>query len=374
MDVLILGSTGSIGKNAIEVCIAEGHNVVGLTCNKNVDLLLEQYNRLKPKFLAIESLDGFEKLKTQLNKEDVTILGPGGAYKLASDLDYHVVLNSIVGMAGLKPAYFAAKSGKRLALANKESIVVFGETLIKIANENSTEIIPVDSEHSAIFQCLQGEKNNEISKILLTASGGPFRNMTIEERAVSGPDKALKHPNWSMGQKISVDSATMMNKGLEYIEAMRLFGVDSSQVEVLIHPESIVHSAVQFKDNSIIAQMSVPDMKLPIQYAINYPKRSYDSSFAIKELDFSKGLSLNFHHPDYEGFPCLSLAIDAAERGGFYPCALNAANEFAVSKYLKGNIGFYEISDIVRNALNLKYTGNPEDLDDIIDCHKRLLW
>lgn len=373
MNVVILGSTGSVGRSAVDVCKHENHKVLALSCEKNIEILIEQYWELKPKFLAVESKEKLDILKEKLLGEDVILFGKGGAEKISSELDYDVLVNAIVGIAGLKSTYLAAKTGKRIALANKESLVVFGEELMKISKDHSTEIIPVDSEHSAIFQCLNGEEKNDVSKILLTASGGPFRTMSVNRRSKCKSKEALKHPNWSMGKKISIDSATMMNKGLEFIEAMRLFSVKPSQIEVLIHPESIVHSAVQFVDNSVIAQLSIPDMRLPIQYAINYPKRNFDSTFAIKELNFTDGLSLNFYKPDFQDFPCLEIAIRVADMGGLYPCILNAANEFAVEQYLNDKISFYGISNIISDALSLNYNGNSDNIDDIINCHNEVL-
>ncbi len=367
MDVAILGSTGSIGTNAIEVCLNQHYNVVALTCNSRADLLIEQYYQLRPKFLAVENELAYKKIKDELKFEDVVVLGKGGTIEIAKNYNYDVILNAIVGYAGLLPTYQAVKSSKRLAIANKESLVVYGEELMKIAKEYDTELIPVDSEHSAIFQCLQGNYHNEIEKILLTASGGAFRNLSMAEIAKKPAKDALKHPNWDMGNKITIDSATMMNKGLELIEAMRLFNVKADDIDIVIHPQSIVHSGIKFRDKSLICQLGTPDMKLPIQYALNFPNRYQNN---CQDLDLCDIVNLEFFKPDFEKFPCLKIAKEVAKKGGFYPCIMNSANEYAVDLYLKGKIGFYDINKIIDKALDKGFNGDSSNIEDIINCSK----
>lgn len=373
MKVAILGSTGSIGRTALQLCKSRAHEVRALACNSNVELIIQQYYEFKPSVLAVEDEYAYLQVKSKLASEDVCIYGKGGAELIAQANDYDVILNAIVGIAGLRPALKAALSKKRLAIANKESLVVFGETIISIAKEHGTELIPVDSEHSAIFQCLQGENSSHLQSVILTASGGPLREMSRKYRASVKAEQALKHPNWSMGKKISIDSATLMNKGLEFIEAMRLFDLSADKIEVVIHPESIIHSAVSFVDGSVIAQMAVPDMTLPIQYAFDYPKRMLLDSGINSKLDFFSGLNLSFFKPDYEGFPCLNLAKEAVRMGGIYPCVLNAANELAVSLFLENKIGFYGISDLVQRALEKNYSYDHNSIDDVISCHNEVI-
>lgn len=369
MKLAILGSTGSIGVSAIEIALDQGYEVVALSCNSSAERLIAQYHLLKPSYLAVEDSVAYQTVKEALKFEPVELLGPGGAGQIASMPIYDVLVNAIVGYAGLLPTFEALKSKKRLAIANKESLVVYGEELMKLAKEYSTELIPVDSEHSAIFQCLQGNERNEIETLILTTSGGPFRGLRRDEIRGKKASEALKHPNWSMGRKISIDSATMMNKGLELIEAMHLFSVPQEKIEVVVHPESIVHSGVKFKDKSLICQLSTPDMKLPIQYAVNYPMRVDNS---INDIDLSQLSKLTFFQPDYESFPCLKLAREVAARGGFYPCIMNSANEFAVELYLQDRISFYEIHSIVENALSLEYRGDHTKIEDIVDCSNQI--
>lgn len=369
MKLAILGSTGSIGVSAIEIALDQGYEVVALSCNSNAERLIAQYRLLKPRYLAVEDPVAYQIVKEALKSEPVELLGAGGAKEIASMPIYDVIVNAIVGYAGLLPTFEALKSGKRLAIANKESLVVYGEELMKLAKEHGTELLPVDSEHSAIFQCLQGNEQNEIEKLILTASGGPFRGLCRDEIRGKKASEALKHPNWSMGRKISIDSATMMNKGLELIEAMHLFSVPQEKIEIVVHPESIVHSGVKFKDKSLICQLSAPDMKLPIQYAVNYPRRVANP---INDIDLSDLSKLTFFQPDYEAFPCLKLAREVAVKGGFYPCMMNSANEFAVELYLQDRISFYEIHSIVENALSFAYRGDPTKIEDIVDCSNQI--
>jgi len=333
--VTILGSTGSIGRQTLEVVENLGLKVVALTANNNVELLKEQEAKFKPDITAISS-------------------EPGGADKLidiAENSGADIIVTAIAGTAGLEPTLAACKTGKRIALANKEPLVCAGEQVMQTAKAHGTEIIPVDSEHSAIFQCLHSKvgKDKKIKKILLTASGGPFRKMSRKQLETVTAEDALKHPTWNMGQKITIDSATLMNKGLELIEAMHLFNVPPEQIEVVVHPESIVHSMVEFQDGSIIAQLSHPDMRMPIQYALTYPERVQSLT---KSLDITQIGKLTFEKPDLERFPCLALAYEAAKLGQNECSALNKANEQAVELFLQNKIGFYDISNMIQTAIS----------------------
>lgn len=369
----VLGSTGSIGRNALEVARSDGDRVVAISFNKNYKLGLEQYREFRPDIVAVEDEEAYHIVKEALRDEAVTVLGKDGASLIAEGADYDVILLAIVGIAGLKPAYEAAKSSKRIAIANKEALVAYGVALLELCREHHTELIPVDSEHSAIFQCLQGSSPSEVSKLLLTCSGGPFRGLTRDEIALMPASKAIKHPKWSMGKKISVDSATLMNKGLELIEAMRLFRVRPEDVEILIHPESIMHSAVLYRDGSTIAQLSVPDMKIAISYAFNYPHRREQAFLSETEaLDIFFQGGLHFDRPDFERFPCLRLAIEAAKKGSIYPAVLNSANEASVQLYLDGKIGFYDISDLISAAIDEDYNVNITSPDEVYFCHEEV--
>lgn len=346
----ILGSTGSIGTQALDVVRKHGIEIVALTANKNAELLEAQAREFSPKMVALLDEDAAADLRVRLADTDVKVLsGLSGICECARAEAADTVLNSIVGMAGLLPTLDAIDEKKNIALANKETLVAGGQLVMNSARENGVSIYPVDSEHSAIFQCLKGApRDRALKKILLTASGGPFFGKTREELQNVTAEQALKHPNWDMGAKITIDSATMMNKGLEIIEACWLFGVTEDKIKVVVHRESIIHSAVEFDDNAIIAQLGLPDMRIPIQYALTYPNR-YESPTG--EVDLAALSPLHFADPDYETFDCLSICREAIRRGGLYPCAANSANEQANALFRKGKIGFLEIGELVGEAM-----------------------
>ncbi|MEG0051181.1 MAG: 1-deoxy-D-xylulose-5-phosphate reductoisomerase [Terrisporobacter sp.] len=342
--VAILGSTGSIGTQTLDVVRnnKDKFEVVAISANRSVDLLLKQILEFNPKYVAVYDEESANKLKEMIPKDvNINILiGMEGLVKISTLEEVDVVLTAVVGMVGLVPTIEAIKAKKTIALANKETLVTAGELVMSEARKNNVKILPVDSEHSAIFQCLNGENKEDVEKLILTASGGPFRGKSKEELKNVTKNEALKHPNWQMGRKISVDSSTLMNKGLEVIEAKWLFDVNMEDIDVVVHPQSIVHSMVQFKDSSVIVQMGCPDMRLPIQYALTYPER-LDTDF--ERLNLSKVASLTFEEVDMETFPCLKLAFDALKLGGTYPAALNSANEVLVNEFLNDKIGFYDI-------------------------------
>ncbi|MDD5183740.1 MAG: 1-deoxy-D-xylulose-5-phosphate reductoisomerase [Paludibacter sp.] len=349
-QIAILGSTGSIGTQALEVIAANGSlfDVYALTANNNVDLLIEQARKYNPEMVAIGNENYYNQLKEALS--DLPIKVFAGNDSIAQVAEMHpidIVLTAMVGYSGLKPTMNAIKAGKKIALANKETLVVAGELICELAAQFNSAIIPVDSEHSAIFQCLAGEGNNPVEKLILTASGGPFRTKSLHELEHVTSAQALKHPNWEMGAKITVDSASLINKGFEIIEAKWLFGVSPEQIQVVIHPQSIIHSMVQFDDGSIKAQLGMPDMKLPIQYALTYPDR-IKSNFP--RFDFDLCSQFTFEKPDLERFRNLGLAYYAMEQGGNMPCILNAANEVLVAEFLKDKIGFLQMSDIIEDV------------------------
>lgn len=350
-NIAILGSTGSIGTQALEVIEANPSlfEVYALTAGNNVDLLITQARRFQPEMAVIANEQLYPRLKEALADLPVKVFAGADAIAQVAEMEaVDIVLTAMVGYAGLKPTIHAAKAGKRIALANKETLVVAGELINELCQQYRATIIPVDSEHAAIFQCLVGEGNNPIEKLILTASGGPFRTYNWNELEHVTPAQALKHPNWDMGAKITIDSASMMNKGFEVIEAKWLFGVSPRQIEVVVHPQSIIHSMVQFADSSIKAQMGLPDMKLPIQYAFTYPER-VPSNFP--RLDFSLYPHFTFEKPDTERFRNLAFAYEAIDRGGNMPCILNAANEVVVAAFLKGKTGFLEMSDIIESVM-----------------------
>ncbi len=358
--IAILGSTGSIGTQALEVIAAHPENlqVEVLTAQSNADLLIEQAKKFNPNAVVIVNESLYPKVKEALVPHDIKVYAGEKALASVVEMDtIDLVLTALVGYSGLKPTINAIQAGKNIALANKETLVVAGELVTKLAQEKGVNIYPVDSEHSAIFQCIVGEFHNKIEKIILTASGGPFRGKKIEELRLVTKAQALKHPNWTMGAKVTIDSATLMNKGLEVIEAKWLFGLKAEQVEVVVHPQSIVHSMVQFEDGSIKAQMGLPDMRLPIQFAMTYPER-LKSEFP--RFNFSNYPALTFEKPDTETFRNLALAFEALNRGGNMPCVLNAANEVAVDAFLKDRIGFLEMSEVVEQCLGkMDYIANP---------------
>ena len=362
-SISILGSTGSIGRQTVEVAQRLGTKVTALTTNVNINLIEKQARLLKPELVVVCDEKAAKELKISLGDTAVRVLGGTEALSEAACVkSAEAVVTAVSGAVGLLPTLSAIREKKRICLANKETLVCAGEIVMELAKETGAEIIPVDSEHSAIFQCLTG-RTGELKKILLTASGGPFRGWSRAQTKDATPEMAVSHPNWSMGAKISVDSATMMNKGLEFIEAMHLFSVTPDDIEVLIHPESIVHSMTELIDGSVIAQCGVPDMGLPIQYAITYPERTASGA---KRLDFSAAGKLNFEKPDMENIPCLALAIEAAKTGGTAPAVLNAANEEAVSRFLSRKIGFNEIFECVARALDSIDIIKKPSLDDIV--------
>ncbi|MDR0683361.1 MAG: 1-deoxy-D-xylulose-5-phosphate reductoisomerase [Dysgonamonadaceae bacterium] len=350
-QIAILGSTGSIGTQALDVIRQhpEIFEVYALTANNQVELLIEQARRFEPEIVVIANESKYIQLKEGLKDLPVKIwAGADAISQIVEEEPIDLVLAAMVGYSGLKPTIQAIKAGKAIALANKETLVIAGEWITKLALEYKTPVLPVDSEHSAIYQCLAGEENNPIDKIILTASGGPFRNFSLKQLQQVTKNEALKHPNWNMGAKVTIDSASLMNKGFEMIEAKWLFGVNPEQIQVLIHPQSIIHSMVQFKDTSIKAQLGLPDMRLPIQYALGYPKR-LKSDF--ESLDFNKFNTLTFEQPDTTKFRNLNFAFEAIKQGGNMPCILNAANEIVVAAFLQDKIGFLEMSDIIEKAM-----------------------
>jgi len=359
-NIAILGSTGSIGTQALEVIEAhpDAFQVEVLTAQNNATLLIQQAKKFNPNAVVIVNETFYEQVKSELIPLGIKVYAGEKALASIVEMDtINLVLTALVGYSGVKPTIHAIKAGKPIALANKETLVVAGELVTRLANENGVNIYPVDSEHSAIFQCLVGEFHNRIEKIILTASGGPFRGKKQEELRSVTKAQALKHPNWTMGAKVTIDSASLMNKGLEVIEARWLFNIKPEQVDVVVHPQSIIHSLIQFEDGSIKAQIGLPDMRLPIQFAMSYPDR-LPSDFP--RFDFSKYPSLTFEQPDTETFRNLALAFEALRMGGNMPCVLNAANEVAVEAFLKDKLGFLEMSDVVERCLEkMDYVGSP---------------
>lgn len=346
--ISVLGSTGSIGTQALEVCEKHGFDVIAVAAHSSIKLLAEQVRRYNPEYACVFNEDKYAEFKALVSDTDTEVLcGMEGLCRLASLDEADIILNSVVGMVGLLPTLTAIGAGKDVALANKETLVAGGELVMGLAREKGVNIYPVDSEHSAIFQCLQGNKRSQLSKIILTASGGPFYGRTYDELKKVTKADALKHPNWSMGNKITIDSATLMNKGLEFIEAKWLFDLEPEQIEIVVHRQSVVHSAVEYNDFSVIAQLGVPDMKIPIQYALLYPDRLECPTNRLSLTDYG---TLTFGRPDYETFKCLSAAIKAVKLGGAYPCLVNSANEEAVGMFLNDKISFIEIGEIVSSV------------------------
>ena len=358
--ISILGSTGSIGTQALEVASELNISVCALSCKSNIDLLEKQIRKFKPKIVAVESESKAKILKENVKDLDVKVLlGKEGLCEVASFKESEMLLNSVVGIAGLLPTICAIENKIDIALANKETLVVGGEIVTNLAKKNNVNIFPVDSEHSAIFQCLQGmNSKKELNKLILTASGGPFFGKNKLDLKNVTKKEALNHPNWSMGNKITIDSATMMNKGFEIIEAKWLFDVPSENIDVLVHRESIIHSMVEYKDHSVIAQLGVPSMKIPIQYALTFPERLKSN---VKPLDLSEICKLTFFKPDYETFDCLKICLDAINLGEFYPAIVNAANEVVVDLFLKDKITFLDIPKIIRKVMN-KYSSDKSKL------------
>ncbi|MDH3709596.1 MAG: 1-deoxy-D-xylulose-5-phosphate reductoisomerase [Cyclobacteriaceae bacterium] len=358
-NIAILGSTGSIGTQALEVIGAHPHEfqVEVLTAASNADLLIAQSRQYQPNAVVISDPNKYQQVQEALDPMDIKVYTGAAIAEVVSMDSIDIVLTALVGYSGLLPTINAIKAGKSIALANKETLVVAGELITTMAREQGVNIYPIDSEHSAIFQCLMGEFHNPVEKIILTASGGPFRGQDREFLRSVTKAQALKHPNWDMGAKITIDSASLMNKGLEVIEATWLFGLKAAQVEVLIHPQSIIHSMVQFQDGSIKAQLGLPDMKLPIQFALSYPRR-LPADFP--RMNFADYPQLTFEQPDMQTFRNLALAFEALNKGGNMPCILNAANEIAVSEFLKERIGFLEMSDVVETCLlKMPYITSP---------------
>ncbi len=366
-SLVILGSTGSIGTQALEVCRRDGYKVEALAAGGNIELLEAQAREFKVKAVAVFNEEKANELKIKLKDTDIKVLsGADGVCELAA-MEADIALNSIVGIAGLRPTLAAIESGKDIALANKETLVTGGDIVNRRATEKGVKILPVDSEHSAIFQSLQGAPKGSLKKILLTASGGPFFSKTRSDLENVTVKEALAHPNWSMGAKITIDSATLMNKGLEVIEAVHLFGISANDIEVLVHRQSILHSAVELSDGAVIGQLGTPDMRLPIQYALTYPERS---NYAFEKLSLSDIGTLTFQKPDTETFRCLPLCISAINEGGLRPTAVNGANEEAVRLFLEGKIKFLQIAELVEKAAYSVSNKKEFTLEDILYTDK----
>lgn len=369
--IAILGSTGSIGRQTLDVAREQKDiEVVALCARRSVDRMEAQIREFRPRRAVMWDEDAAADLRIRVRDMDVEVLsGMEGILDTASMDGYEYFVTAIMGMVGVRPTVAAIESGKKIALANKETLVTAGHIIMPLAAQKGVPILPVDSEHSAIFQSLNGEAGNRIAKIWLTASGGPFRGRTAEEIKNMRPEDALKHPTWEMGQKITIDSSTLVNKGLEVIEARWLFDVDPAQIQVLVHPQSIIHSAVEYEDGGIIAQLGVPDMRLPIQYALYYPERR---PMPGERLDFYALGQITFERPDMETFPALRLAYDAIQKGGNIPTAFNAADEFAVQKFLERKISFPEIWEMIRCSMeNCRFIENPS-LDQVFDTEREV--
>lgn len=366
--IAILGSTGSIGTQTIDVLPEIDAEIVALTTNTSIELLETQARKFSPKMVCVFDENAAKTLKTKLADTDIKVLsGMDGLIACAAENDADIVVTAVVGMVGLLPTLAAIEAGKDIALANKETLVCAGELVVQKAKEKNVKILPVDSEHSAIFQCLQGASNNKLEKIILTASGGPFFGKTTDEMRMMTKKDALAHPNWNMGAKITIDSATLMNKGLEFIEAMWLYDVSPEQIEIVVHRESIIHSLIEYEDSAVIAQLGLPDMRLPIQYALTYPNRHYCKAPKMSLAEIGK---LTFFAPDYNAFPALSLAKRAAEQKGNMGAVLNGANEAAVSLFLEDKIGFLEIAERVKMAMQSVPFIENITLDDILQSDK----
>ncbi|MCD7727241.1 MAG: 1-deoxy-D-xylulose-5-phosphate reductoisomerase [Ruminococcus sp.] len=367
--ISILGSTGSIGTQCLDIVRKHGFKVAALTANKSVGLLINQALEFKPKVVCIMDKSCEGELSDALKDSGIKVLsGMDGLCEVATLDNADILVNSLVGMVGLTPTLLAIDKGRDIALANKETLVTGGKLVTESAKRNGVRLFPIDSEHSAIFQCLQGNENNKIKKIILTASGGPFYGMTKSELSGVTVEQALNHPNWSMGSKITIDSATLMNKGLEFIEAMWLFGVKPSQIEIVVHRESVIHSAVEYEDNSIIAQMGVPDMKIPIQYSLLYPKRIDCPTKSLSLTDYG---TLHFSKPDYETFDCLSACIKAIKMGGIMPTLVNGVNEAAVELFLNEKISFLKIGELVKGVTDEIENKEVNCLDDVLSADRQ---
>ena len=365
----ILGSTGSIGTQTLEVAEANGDlEIVGLAAGRNIKLLEEQIRKFHPRLAAVMDEKAAGELAVKIQDTNTKVVaGMDGFLELAAMEEMEILVTAVVGMIGIRPTMEAICAGKDIALANKETLVTAGHLIIPLAQEHHVRILPVDSEHSAVFQCLNGERSREVEKLIITASGGPFRG---KKRGFLGSvtlEDTLKHPNWVMGQKITVDSATLVNKGLEVMEARWLFGVDIDHIDVVVQPQSVIHSMVEFKDGAVMAQLGTPDMKLPIQYALYYPERRF---LAGERLDFARLASISFEAPDMETFLGLPMAMEAAKKGGSMPTVFNAANERAVAKFLRREIHFLDIYDIIRQSMDQHSVVKHPDLDTILNIEE----
>ncbi|MDF2877524.1 MAG: 1-deoxy-D-xylulose 5-phosphate reductoisomerase [Clostridia bacterium] len=371
-NIVILGSTGSVGTQALDVIRRDKNmNVMGLTTHVNIDLLEAQIIEFKPQMVCVVQENKAIELKKRLRhmgQRVEVVSGEEGLQMVATLDEAELVVTAVVGMVGLIPTIKAIKSGKHIALANKETLVTAGEMVMQLAKDNHVSILPVDSEHSAIFQCLQGNAPSAVSKLILTASGGPFREYGKEQLKTITVEAALKHPNWVMGNKITIDSATLMNKGLEVIEAKYLFDIDVEQIQVIVHKESIIHSMVEYKDGSTIAQLGAPDMRHPISYALYYPERRANDY--VPKLHLTQIKTLSFEEPKKDLFPCLGLAYEALKIGGTMPAVLNAANEMVVEKFLNKSVSFTDISKIIHKVMEAHICINRPTLDEILECDK----
>ena len=368
-NIAIIGSTGSIGTQTLEVVRANDDlKVIALAAGNNVELLEKQVREFKPAYACMSSEEKAKELREKLFDMPVKVLcGMEGLLEIAVIPEVEILVTAIMGMIGIRPTIVAIEAGKDIALANKETLVTAGHIIMPLAKEKNVQILPVDSEHSAIFQSLQGGKKEQVSKLLLTASGGPFRGRKREDLVNIQVEDALKHPNWAMGRKITIDSSTLVNKGLEVIEAKWLFGMDLDQIEVVVHPQSVIHSMVEYKDGAVIAQLGTPDMKLPIQYALYYPDRKF---LAGERLDFAKMGTMTFEKPDMETFRGLALALESSKAGGSMPTVYNAANELAVAKFLDRKIKYLEIVEIIETCMKAhKIIENPS-VDEILEVEK----
>jgi len=369
--IAILGSTGSIGSNALKVIESnpEEYKVLALTAGRNIGLLMKQIFQFQPSAVAVSEEGLADILRDRLigHSKTEVLFGVEGLIKLAALKEVDTVISAMSGAAGLIPTYAAIEAGKDIALANKETMVMAGPIIMKHAKDRDVTILPIDSEHSAVFQALQGHHREDLKRIILTASGGPFREVAREKLETTTPEEALKHPNWDMGKKITIDSATLMNKGLEVIEAKWLFDLDIDQIDILIHPESIIHSMVEYRDGSIIAQMGIPDMITPISYALSYPRRMATN---LPSLRLEEIRTLTFQRPDMERFKCLALAIKASEIGESMPAVLNGANEIAVESFLQGRLGFLQIPILIEKTMDIHEPFSIHNIDRVLEADR----
>lgn len=367
--ISILGSTGSIGTQSLTVCKKMGYRVKAITAHSNWKLMEEQIRQFNPEKAVLTDMEAAQKLKEAVSDTATIVLsGMDSVLEVASDPQQDTVINALMGVAGLKPTVCAIEAGNNVALANKETLVAGGKLVTELVKKKGVLLTPIDSEHSAIFQCLQGNESKSVKRLIITASGGPFYGKTRSELAGIKKEQALKHPNWSMGAKITIDSSTLMNKGLEFIEAMWLFSMPPEKIDVVVHPQSIIHSMVEYVDGSVMAQMGAPDMMIPIQYALTWPHR-YESP--AKHLDLLSCGDLTFKKPDTETFTCLADCIEAAKRGGLYPCVLNGANEEAVSLFLQDKIAYLDLFDAVRQALDHFDFGDYNSVEEVLEADRK---